>query len=57
MEGGLSRWFGREKSKSGGGAAVWLEIGLGLGFFVVFSFQIPPYLCVLKATIYMQNII
>jgi hypothetical protein len=34
----------KKKSKAGG-ADVWLEIGLGLGFFLCFFFKIAFFLC------------
>jgi hypothetical protein len=35
-----------------GGVVVWLEIGLGLGFLVFFSFKIAPPLCVLWRSVF-----
>jgi hypothetical protein len=41
---GLERLVSERKIKAGWGAAVWLVIGLGLGFFLFF-FKIVPLLC------------
>jgi hypothetical protein len=35
-----------------GRVVVWLEIGLGLGFLVFFSFKIAPPLCVLWRSVF-----
>jgi hypothetical protein len=44
---GLERLVSERKIKAGWGAAVWLVIGLGLGFFFCsFSKLSPSYVCV-----------
>jgi len=52
---GLERLVSERKIKAGWGAAVWLVIGLGLGFFFVLFQNCPPLVYVLETPIYRQK--